>query len=137
MFSFSRDCVELSASEPPAVTSNWKAVIWRGIRGKCPQCGEAKIFSGYLKVKRNCEVCGAPLGDMPADDTPIYVAMIIVVHIMAIFITLFFYFHYIPGIFASVVWLCLLTVTCCIVLRMVKGAVIGVLLKLGIYADRP
>ena len=71
---------------------------------------------------------------MPADDTPIYIAMVIVVHIMAIFITLFFYFHYIPGFFASVVWLCLLALTCCIVLRIVKGVVIGALLKLGLWS---
>ena len=116
--------------------TSWKAAIWRGLCGQCPQCGKTKIFSGYLKVKHGCEVCAAPLGKMPADDTPIYIAMVIVMHGMAVFITLFFYFSYIPGVLASAAWLGLLAGTCCIVLRLVKGAVIGVLLKQGIYADR-
>ncbi|MDE1896892.1 MAG: DUF983 domain-containing protein [Rhodospirillales bacterium] len=133
LFSLNRDRTELSIIGPVTTPSGWHAVIWRGLRGKCPQCGKSGIFSGYLQVKHHCDVCDAPLGDMPADDTPIYIAMVIVVHIMAVFITLFFYFHYIPGFFASAMWLCLLTVTCCIVLRIVKGAVIGVLLKLDLW----
>jgi uncharacterized protein (DUF983 family) len=108
-------------------------VIWRGIRGKCPQCGEAKIFEGYLNVAPKCEVCGAALGAMPADDTPVYVAMVVVVHLLALFIGLIFEIHYMPGTVGATVWLTLLVIACCIVLRLAKGAVIGVLLKLGIY----
>ncbi|MBU6426289.1 MAG: DUF983 domain-containing protein [Rhodospirillales bacterium] len=84
-------------------------------------------------MRHRCEVCGAPLGEMPADDTPVYVAMVIIMHIMAVFITAFIYFHYIPGLLASAAWLGLLILSCCIVLRLVKGAVIGILLKLGVY----
>ena len=32
---------------------------WRvGIRGKCPRCGEGKLFSSFLKLAPRCEVCG-------------------------------------------------------------------------------
>ena len=32
---------------------------WRvGIRGKCPRCGEGRLFSSFLKLAPKCDVCG-------------------------------------------------------------------------------
>ncbi|MGV0879881.1 DUF983 domain-containing protein [Martelella sp. FLE1502] len=32
---------------------------WRvGIRGKCPRCGEGRLFSSFLKLAPKCNVCG-------------------------------------------------------------------------------
>jgi hypothetical protein len=47
-------------------------------------------------------------------------------------VVVIFHFHYLPGIFASIVYLVLLAGICCVALRMAKGAVIGILLKLGL-----
>ena len=35
-----------------------KTVLARGARRRCPQCGEGKIFKGWLKLRDRCEVCG-------------------------------------------------------------------------------
>lgn len=42
-----------------------------GLRGRCPRCGEGKLFCGFLKVAPRCDVCGldydfADSGDGPA-----------------------------------------------------------------------
>jgi uncharacterized protein (DUF983 family) len=113
----------------------WGRTIWRGICCACPRCGKAKIFAGYLKVNPVCAVCGAPLGEMPADDAPPYIAMVAVLHVLAIFLVLIFRFQYVPGIFAAGVLLAGLAGLCCIALRMAKGAVIGILLKLGMRRE--
>ena len=35
----------------------WTA-IKRGFRGRCPRCGEGKLFRAFLKVDDHCPVCG-------------------------------------------------------------------------------
>ena len=45
--------------------------IARGLRGRCPRCGEGKLFQGFLTLRPRCEKCGldyrfADAGDGPA-----------------------------------------------------------------------
>jgi uncharacterized protein (DUF983 family) len=87
----------------PSAVPRWGTAIWRGLGRECPQCRKTKIFSGYLKVKPKCEVCAAPLGDMPADDTlvydaMVYDAMVVVMHFLGLFVALMFAFNYVPGV---------------------------------------
>ena len=32
--------------------------IVRGLRGHCPQCGEGRLFTGFLGLRRGCDRCG-------------------------------------------------------------------------------
>jgi len=120
---------------PDAAMPGWAALLWRGLRGRCPACGQAPIFNGYLSVRPVCAHCAAPLGDMPADDAPPYIAMVVVLQFLGLFVVLFFKGVYRPGIFAAIVCLLLLTALCMVALRLAKGAVIGVLLKLGLKRE--
>lgn len=43
-------------------------VILRGLRGRCPRCGQGKLFSGYLKVSSSCSNCGLDLSGENAGD---------------------------------------------------------------------
>jgi uncharacterized protein (DUF983 family) len=45
--------------------------IARGLRGRCPRCGEGKLFRGFLTLRERCDRCGldykfADAGDGPA-----------------------------------------------------------------------
>jgi uncharacterized protein (DUF983 family) len=45
--------------------------IARGLRGRCPRCGEGKLFQGFLGLRERCDRCGldykfADAGDGPA-----------------------------------------------------------------------
>lgn len=129
---------------PPAIAHNkpewdmpgWGETIKRGVLGRCPSCGAAPIFDGYLKVHGKCLHCAAPLGDMPADDAPPYIAMLVVLHFLALFVVLFYKGYYQPGIIMAGFLLILLALLCMVALRMAKGAVIGILLKLGLKRAR-
>ena len=115
---------------------SWPETIKRGCFGRCPSCNATPIFDGYLRVHDKCRQCAAPLGDMPADDAPPYIAMLVVAHFLGLFLVLFYKFHYRPGLIMAGFWLFLLALLCMVALRMAKGAVIGILLKLGLRRER-
>ncbi|MDS1135501.1 DUF983 domain-containing protein [Nitratireductor indicus] len=54
----------------------------RGFFGRCPHCGEGKLFCSYLKVEDRCAVCGEELHHHRADDLPAYLVIFIVGHIV-------------------------------------------------------
>ncbi|MBY6004597.1 DUF983 domain-containing protein [Salipiger bermudensis] len=60
----------------------WPA-IWRGYRGRCPNCGSGPLLRSYLKVRDHCPVCREELYHNRADDGPAYLTILIVGHIMA------------------------------------------------------
>ena len=35
-----------------------KTALWRGLRKKCPQCGQGPLYRGWLKLHEHCAVCG-------------------------------------------------------------------------------
>lgn len=41
-----------------------------GLRGRCPRCGEGRLFSGYLKIAETCEACGLDFQGEDAGDGP-------------------------------------------------------------------
>lgn len=59
-----------------------KPAIWRGLRQRCPNCGEGMMFDGYLKVAKTCPVCREELHHHRADDGPAYLTILVVAHII-------------------------------------------------------
>ncbi len=55
----------------------------RGARGRCPACGEGRMFSKYLKVADACPACHEDLHHQRADDGPAYLTILIVSHLGA------------------------------------------------------
>lgn len=56
--------------------------MWRGFRGRCPHCGEGKLFRSFAKTVDDCAVCGEHIGHHRADDLPAYLVIVIVGHIV-------------------------------------------------------
>jgi uncharacterized protein (DUF983 family) len=56
----------------------------RGLRGRCPHCGEGKLFYRYLKVEPVCRSCGHNLDRYPADDGPAYFTVLLVGHLVIV-----------------------------------------------------
>jgi uncharacterized protein (DUF983 family) len=59
-----------------------KPAILKGLRQRCPACGEGKLFARYLKVNDTCPACGEELHHHRADDGPAYLTILIVGHVM-------------------------------------------------------
>lgn len=54
----------------------------RGVRGKCPACGDGPLFSSYLKLATACSACRHDVGLYRADDGPAYFTILIVGHLV-------------------------------------------------------
>ncbi len=74
----------------PTVERDLRAALKRGLRCKCPRCGEGSVFKGYLKVRPECGACGLDLTPQRADDGPAYVIILLVGHIIGFALPLFF-----------------------------------------------
>lgn len=55
----------------------------RGLLGRCPSCGEGKMFPRLLKPIHHCPLCGQDWTAQQADDFPAYIAIIVTGHILA------------------------------------------------------
>jgi uncharacterized protein (DUF983 family) len=56
--------------------------IWRGLRGLCPACGDAKLFARFLKQVDCCPGCREPLGHLRSDDAAPWLTILVVGHIV-------------------------------------------------------
>ncbi len=56
--------------------------ILRGLACRCPNCGEGRLFSRFLKVAPVCTVCREDLSGSRADDLPPYVVITVVGHVI-------------------------------------------------------
>ena len=54
---------------------NW--ILKSGWRGRCPHCGEGRMFSSWLKLARCCDACGLDYSFASPDDGPAFFAMTI------------------------------------------------------------
>lgn len=61
----------------------------RGLRLRCPACGQGKLLAGYLRPAAACSECGEPTGDVRADDAPAWATVLLVGHVVS---PLFFLF---------------------------------------------
>ena len=105
--------------------------LGRGLCMRCPACGQTKLFTGYLKVTPVCGNCGAPLGSARADDAPPYFTVLIVGHLVVPSMWAVER-AYAPAIWVQVaVWVPLTIALTLGLLRPVKGATVGLMLKLG------
>ena len=113
---------------PPLLTQ-----IGRGLAGRCPACGVGRIFAGYLSVVPECAHCGAPLGQLRSDDAPPYITILIVGHVV-VGLLLFMETNFsLPLWVEAAILLPLTLVLAVALLRPVKGATVGLMLRLGIF----
>ena len=97
----------------------------RGARGKCPSCGEGKIFSGYLKINDHCPHCGEALYHHRADDAPPYLTIFVLGHIL-VPLMLMVERGYTPPMWVHwVTWPTLAVVLTLVLLPLIKGAFVN------------
>jgi uncharacterized protein (DUF983 family) len=106
-----------------------KRDVWtslkRGLRGRCPRCGEGKLFRAFLKVDDHCSVCGLDFTPHRADDLPAYLVIIVVGHIV-VPTALLIETNYSPPVWLQLaIYLPLTLVASLALLQPVKGAVVG------------
>lgn len=60
---------------PMSLKTNPRSPFHTGIRGKCPRCGEGKLFSGILKLAPQCEKCELSYAFADPADGPAFFVM--------------------------------------------------------------
>jgi uncharacterized protein (DUF983 family) len=96
-----------------------------GLACRCPNCGEGRLFSGYLKVAPTCNACGFDLTSADSGDGPV-VFILLIVGMIVIFSMLIVEFTYHPPIWLHLVlWLPLATILTLGALRPFKGVLIA------------
>lgn len=56
--------------------------VRRGLFGRCPKCGDGKLFRAFLKPVDHCSNCREPLGHIRADDGPAWLTILVVGHLV-------------------------------------------------------
>jgi uncharacterized protein (DUF983 family) len=64
-----------------------KPALIKGLRMRCPHCGEGHLLHKYLKVQDSCSHCGTDFTPQRADDGPAYLTILIVGHVMGLCLT--------------------------------------------------
>lgn len=62
---------------------NLSLALQRGLRRRCPNCGEGDLLSGYLSVNERCPSCREDFTPQRADDGPAWATMILSGHLVA------------------------------------------------------
>jgi uncharacterized protein (DUF983 family) len=96
-----------------------------GLAGRCPRCGEGRMFSGFLTVARSCEVCSLDYGFADAGDGPA-VLVTLLAGFVVLGIALAVEVAYEPPLWVYVVVFVPLTLVVCLgMLRPLKGLLIA------------
>ena len=96
-----------------------------GLSGRCPRCGEGKMFKGFITVADRCEHCGLDYKFADAGDGPAIFVMLIAGFII-VGAALWLEVRYEPPIWVYVaVFLPLTLVVCLGMLRPLKGVLVS------------
>ena len=102
----------------------WSAMA-RGWRGRCPKCGEGKLFRAFLKTADSCSHCEQEFSHHRADDLPAYLVIVIVGHIV-VPIALAIETRFAPPVMLQLaIYLPITLISSLLLLQPVKGAVVG------------
>lgn len=95
-----------------------------GFAGRCPRCGEGRLFSGFLNVVPRCANCGLDLSFADSGDGPAVFIMMIVGFVV-VGLALYVEFTFAPPLWVhAILWIPLILVLAIGMLRPLKGFLI-------------
>lgn len=95
------------------------------VAGRCPRCGQGALFQQVLNVREACTGCGLNYKFIDTGDGPAVFA-IFILGVLIVGGALYVEFTYLPPVWVHVVlWGILTPLVALILLRVIKGALIG------------
>jgi uncharacterized protein (DUF983 family) len=94
------------------------------------------MFSKFLRVVERCPHCGAPLGAARADDAPPYVVILLVGHVIVAGMLVVEKTWAPPLWVHMALWIPLTIGLSLALIQPVKGATVGLLVRLGLVQDQ-
>lgn len=108
----------------------WQIAL-RAVRCRCPNCGRAPLFAGYVTQLAACPACGLALGHIRADDGPAWLTILVTGHIVVGLILAIEPVVDWPQWFSSLVWVTAAIALTLIVLPRAKAFFIGLIWRSG------
>ncbi len=109
----------------------------RGLRCRCPACGEGKMFGSYLKVADHCPHCGEEFHHHRADDLPAYLVVLLLGHVF-VPLALEVERGFSPALWVHVaLWGPSLIIAALLLLPPVKGAIVALQWHMGMHGFSP
>ena len=107
-------------------TAHWPPVdpVKAGLSGRCPRCGEGRLFKGFLAVGERCGVCGLDYSYADAGDGPA-VFVILIIGFVVVGLALWMEVSLNPPLWLHfIIWIPLALVLCLTALRLIKGVLL-------------
>jgi uncharacterized protein (DUF983 family) len=96
-----------------------------GMRGRCPRCGQGRLFKGFLDTAPSCSACGLDFKFIDSGDGPA-VFVILIIGFVVVGLALFVEVSWQPPLWLhAVLWLPLTLALSLGLLRPLKGLMIG------------
>lgn len=96
-----------------------------GMRGRCPRCGEGRLFTGFLTVAPRCPACGLDFSFADSGDGPaVFIMMIVGFVVVGLALVVEFTFHP-PYWLHAILWIPLVLILALGLLRPLKGWLIA------------
>lgn len=111
----------------PHDSAHWPPVdpVNAGLRGRCPRCGEGRLFAGFLGVGKRCVNCGLDYAFADAGDGPA-VFVILIIGFIVVGLALWLEVSYGPPIWLHLLlWIPLTLLLSLGALRLIKGVLIA------------
>jgi len=106
-------------------TSAGDLPIAKGLLGRCPRCGQGRLFQGFLTLRPRCEHCGLDFKFADSGDGPA-VFVILIGGFIVVFAALFTEFMYQPPYWVhAALWIPLILLVTLGPLRPIKGLLIA------------
>jgi uncharacterized protein (DUF983 family) len=97
----------------------------RGLAGRCPRCGEGRLFAGLLRVEPRCAACGLDYAFADAGDGPAVFVILIAGCIVAGSALIVEFVYQPPFWLHALIWGPLAVLVCVAPLRALKGLLIA------------
>ena len=99
------------------------------LAGRCPRCGQGRLFRGLLDVRDSCEVCGLDLREHDAGDGAV-VGVILLLGAIVVVLAFWVEFHFEPPFWVhAVLWVPFIIVGALLMLRPFKATLIALQYK--------
>jgi len=96
-----------------------------GLAGRCPRCGEGRLFSGFLATAPSCGVCGLDYAFADAGDGPA-VFVILIIGFIVVGLALWMEVNLNPPLWVHfLLWIPLVLILAPLALRLMKGLLIA------------
>lgn len=117
--------MSIDISTPQTDDRSVKEAIVKGLKCRCPKCGEGQLFDKWLKVTPQCQQCGEDLYHERAQDFPPYITISIVGHVVVTLLLIVESNFELSMNTHLMIWIPLAFILSLALMQPVKGGVVG------------